>query len=585
MKTFSQVVQELPRHLKQYVVEQDYSRYTPIDQATWRFILRQLKNFLKAHAHDSYVDGLQKTGISVESIPDIEIMCEKLQKFGWMAVPVSGFIPPAAFMEMQSLSLLPIACDMRSLDHIMYTPAPDIVHEAAGHAPILVNPKFANYLKEYAQVSKKAIISSEDLAQYEAIRDLSDIKESGHSTASEIAAAEKRLTEVNSSISHISEAALLGRMNWWTAEYGLIGDLENPKIFGAGLLSSLGEASECLSAKVKKIPLSVDCVDTSYDITEPQPQLFVARDFSDLSKVLHQLEERLAFKVGGRKGMQIAQKAKTTNTIELNSGLQVSGKIQDLKIDEQDRVYFYKMAGPVQLCEDGKQLPEQGPKNHGEGFSSPLGLLEVSPKCLSEWTGEELKQNLIEVGKTPTLRFTSGIEVTGEVIGMTYSKKKKLMILSFKNCTAKLGNETLYSPDWGTFDMAVGSEVRSVFAGAVDRENYGQIDEDFVKKVIPRKTFTEQELAKHTIYQTLRDVREGRTPTTLVGLESLFSQIRENFPNEWLAFIELLELTYQNSILTPLQKPIGVEIARIQAQFPQKKEYIDLGLDLANKMV
>jgi phenylalanine-4-hydroxylase len=585
MKTFSQVVQELPSHLKQYVVEQDYSRYTPIDQATWRFILRQLKNFLKAHAHESYVDGLQKTGISVESIPDIEIMCEKLQKFGWMAVPVSGFIPPAAFMEMQSLSLLPIACDMRSLDHIMYTPAPDIVHEAAGHAPILVNPKFANYLKEYAQISKKAIISSEDLAQYEAIRDLSDIKESGNSSASDIAAAEKRLTDINNSISHISEAALLGRMNWWTAEYGLIGDLENPKIFGAGLLSSLGEASQCLSAKVKKIPLSVDCVDTTYDITEPQPQLFVAKDFSDLSKVLHQLEERLAFKVGGRKGMQIAQKAKTTNTIELNSGLQVSGKIQDIKIDDQEKVYFYKMVGPVQLCENGKQLPEQGPQNHREGFSSPLGLLEQSNKCLSDWTNEELQKNLIEIGMTPTLRFTSGIEVTGDVIGLTFSKKKKLMILSFKNCTAKRGNETLYSPDWGTFDMAVGSEVRSVFAGPADRENYGQADEDFVKKIIPKRTFTEQELAKHAIYQGLRDVREGRSPTTLAGLESLFSQIRENFPNEWLALIELLELTYQNPILNPLQKPIGVEIARIQAQFPQKKEYIDLGLDLANKMV
>src|SRR5690606_19985716 len=129
---------------------------------------------------------------------------------------------------------------------------PDIVHEAAGHAPILVDPQFASYLKEYAQVSKKAVISSEDLAQYEAIRDLSDVKENPDSTPEGIAAAERKLNQVNASISHISEAALLGRMNWWTAEYGLIGDLENPKIFGAGLLSSVGESAECLSPKVKK---------------------------------------------------------------------------------------------------------------------------------------------------------------------------------------------------------------------------------------------------------------------------------------------------------------------------------------------
>jgi phenylalanine-4-hydroxylase len=585
MKTFSQVVKELPHHLKQYVVEQDYSRYTPLDQATWRFILRQLKSFLTTHAHESYVEGLEKTGISVEEIPNIEVMCEKLQQFGWMAVPVSGFIPPAAFMEMQSLSLLPIACDMRSIDHILYTPAPDIVHEAAGHAPILVNPQFASYLKDYAQISKKAIISSEDLAQYEAIRDLSDIKESPTSTPAEIAAAEKRLTDVNNSISHISEAALLGRMNWWTAEYGLIGDLEHPKIFGAGLLSSLGEASQCLSAKVKKIPLSVDCVDTTYDITEQQPQLFVAKDFSDLSKVLHQLEDRLAFKKGGTHGMLTAQKAKTVNTIELNSGLQISGKLKDLKTDAKGQVYFYKLVGPVQLCENGKELPGQGNKVHAEGFSSPLGLLEGNSKCLSEWTSEELKKNQIEVGRNVKLLFVSGITVTGDVTALTFSTKNKLMILGFKNCTAKLGEETLYSPDWGTFDMAVGSRVVSVFAGPADRETYGMPSEDFVKKLIPKKNHGPAEIAKHAIYKSLRDLREKKVACSFTEVEKVFSQLKAQHPDEWLAFLELLELSYQRPALVSLQKAIAAELQRIQALFPGKKEYIDLGLELANKIV
>ena len=87
------------------------------------------------------------------------------------------------------MSILPIASDMRSVDHILYTPAPDIVHEAAGHAPILVDEKFASYLKSYAQVAKKAIISSEDLAQYEAIRDLRTLKKIQTPRRREIAAA------------------------------------------------------------------------------------------------------------------------------------------------------------------------------------------------------------------------------------------------------------------------------------------------------------------------------------------------------------------------------------------------------------
>jgi phenylalanine-4-hydroxylase len=198
------------------------------------------------------MEGLQKTGIDIEKIPRIEDISRNLENFGWRALPVSGFIPPAAFMELQSLSVLPIASDMRTIDHLEYTPAPDIVHEAAGHAPILVNPVFAEYLREYSAVARKAIISKEDLDIYEAIRNLSDIKENPESTMEDIQQAEDHLAKVSSQVTHVSEATELSRMNWWTAEYGLIGSLENPKIFGAGLLSSLGESHSCLLDDVKK---------------------------------------------------------------------------------------------------------------------------------------------------------------------------------------------------------------------------------------------------------------------------------------------------------------------------------------------
>ncbi|MFN8944649.1 MAG: aromatic amino acid hydroxylase, partial [Pseudobdellovibrionaceae bacterium] len=257
---------ELPSYLKRYIVIQNQDRYTPLDQAVWRYILRQLKSYLGQHAHESYLDGLSQTGISTEKIPLIKDISERLSKFGWRALPVSGFIPPAAFMELQSLGILPIASDMRTLDHLLYTPAPDIVHEAAGHAPLLVNKNYSNYLKEYAQIAKKALISKEDMNVYRAIRDLSDIKENPNSTDQDIATAEKNLTAANSAITHVSEAALLSRMNWWTAEYGLIGDLNSPKIIGAGLLSSVGESELFLSDSVKKIPLSIDCLNYYYDI-------------------------------------------------------------------------------------------------------------------------------------------------------------------------------------------------------------------------------------------------------------------------------------------------------------------------------
>ncbi len=580
MTKYAEILAQIPDHLRQYVVDQDYSRYTPVDQATWRFILRQLKSFLTQNAHECYVEGLEKTGISTESIPRIEVMCEKLQQFGWTAVPVSGFIPPAAFMEMQSLGLLPIASDMRSIDHILYTPAPDIVHEAAGHAPILVDNEFAQYLKDYAQVAKKAIISSEDLAQYEAIRDLSDIKENPNSSPAEIAAAETRLQKINASISHVSEAALLGRMNWWTAEYGLIGDLKQPKIFGAGLLSSVGEARGCLKETVKKIPLSIDCIKSSYDITEQQPHLFVATSFSDLSRVLKELEAQLSYKRGGVHGLETAKKAATVNTVQINSGLQISGQVSEFITNSQNEVIYYKMSGPCQLSENGTQLPGHGKDFHAHGFSSPLGRLTGVDKCLSDMSQNELQKMGLSVQQTVTLFFESGVSVHGTITSFTHSQMQKLMVISFENCTVKNGLQLLFDPSWGTFDMAVGSSITSVFGGPADRKAYGTVT-DFVKKVIPRKHFTEAEVLKHALYQRLRDMREGRIPISEAFMGTVYNSIRDNFPEEWLAFLEVHELSLKNKNLAPFEALSREQLKAIAQNHPDKATYITLGLELA----
>ena len=175
---------------------------------------------------------------------------------------------------------------MRSIEHLTYTPAPDIVHEAAGHSPMIADYDYAEYLKYYGQIAHKAISSSEDYDLYIAIRELSDIKEDPSSSESEIEQSEQKLKKASEAISYISEAAYLARINLWTVEYGLIGDISNPKIYGAGLLSSIGESENCLKDSIKKIPLSINCIDYNYDITEQQPQLFISKDFKSLNSIL-----------------------------------------------------------------------------------------------------------------------------------------------------------------------------------------------------------------------------------------------------------------------------------------------------------
>ncbi|GIL18059.1 MAG: phenylalanine 4-monooxygenase [Oligoflexia bacterium] len=566
----SQTFDQIPNHLRKYVVEQNYEKYTSIDQACWRFVLRQLKDFLSKNAHESYLDGLEKTGISIEKIPHISDISKKIEKFGWRAIPVSGFIPPAAFMEMQSLSILPIASDMRQLGHLMYTPAPDIVHEAAGHAPILVHPEFAAYLKQYAQVAKKAIISKEDLDVYEAIRVLSDMKENPESTEAEIEAAQKHLEQVTKNTTHLSEAAELARMNWWTAEYGLIGDEKNPKIYGAGLLSSVGESRWCLSDKVKKIPMSLDCLKYSYDITEPQPQLFVTPNFQKLGEILEEMASGMAYRTGGIQGLKKALQAQSVNTAEFNTGIQISGVLTKYICDEKNQVAYLQFSGPSQLSYQDHELKGHDRRYHQAGYGTAVG----------PWKN---KVDLT-VGKNLTLEYTSGVKVQGDLVSALY-QDEKLILLSFQNCVVTYKNQTLFDPAWGTYDLAVGEKVISVFGGPADRVAYGEV-EDFPAKRVPKRTFSEKELLQQKIYLEIRELREKKISG--IELEKKLTDLLDvqgkNFPEDWLFVLEAYELSLNRSENLKLQYQLKSDLIKFAEAQPENKSIIEDGLRLAKEI-
>jgi phenylalanine-4-hydroxylase len=209
----NEVTQKLPKHLHKFIVKQPYDEYTPQNQAVWRYVMRMNIDFLSEVAHSSYVNGLERTGISSESIPKMEGMNRILKEIGWAAVSVDGFIPPNAFMEFQAYNVLVIASDMRTIDHIEYTPAPDIIHEAAGHAPIIANPEYAEYLRRFGEIGSKAISSAKDYEMYEAIRLLSILKENPNSTQKEIEEAQDRVEFVQSNIGELSEMAQIRNLH------------------------------------------------------------------------------------------------------------------------------------------------------------------------------------------------------------------------------------------------------------------------------------------------------------------------------------------------------------------------------------
>ena len=337
------LIDRLPKHLKQFIKPQVYEDYTPINQAVWRYVMRKNVNYLSKVAHSSYIDGLQKTGIEVDNIPSMYGMNRILAEIGWAAVAVDGFIPPNAFMEFQAYNVLVIACDIRQLEHIEYTPAPDIIHEGAGHAPIIANPEYAEYLRRFGEIGCKAISSARDYELYEAIRLLSILKEAEDTPESAIKKAEEQVDFLQNNMGELSEMSRIRNLHWWTVEYGLIGTIDNPKIYGAGLLSSIGESAWCMTDNVKKIPYDISAADMSFDITKPQPQLYVTPDFAQLSLVLEEFANKMSLRNGGLSGIQKLIASKALGTIELSTGLQISGVLTKYLLDKPTETFVIEI--------------------------------------------------------------------------------------------------------------------------------------------------------------------------------------------------------------------------------------------------
>ncbi|MBU0982528.1 MAG: aromatic amino acid hydroxylase, partial [candidate division Zixibacteria bacterium] len=467
-------VARLPNHLRQFIVDQRYDEYTSIDHAVWRYIMRQNVHFLRKYAHKVYFQGLLDTGISIEHIPSIEEMNVILGRIGWGAVAVDGFIPPAAFMEFQAYKVLVIACDMRQINHIEYTPAPDIVHEAAGHAPIIVDVEYAEYLRRFGEVGARAMSSRQDFELYEAIRHLSIIKERPTASAEEIAEAERKVETCQNNLGEPSEMARLSRLHWWTVEYGLIGTLDAPKIYGAGLLSSIGESVNCLKDHVKKLPYELAAQNYAFDITTQQPHLFVTPDFEMLAEILETFVSTMAFSVGGMKGLSKAVACRNLATAVYSSGLQVSGVVTEAVSGGGEQPEYLKFTGPVALAVDDAQLEGHGKDYHAEGFGSPVGRLAGESTPLEDWTDERLADKELTENRDVALQFESGVRVEG-TLAKVLRRHNKIILMTFTDCTVTRGDQILFRPEWGNYDMAVGESIISVFNGAADKDAYLQV--------------------------------------------------------------------------------------------------------------
>ncbi len=574
----NEVTKKLPKHLHKFVVKQPYNEYTAQNQAVWRYVMRMNVDYLGKVAHKSYSNGLQKTGISIDTIPKMEGMNRILKEIGWAAVSVDGFIPPNAFMEFQAYNVLVIASDMRTIDHIKYTPAPDIIHEAAGHAPIIANPEYAEYLRRFGEIGAKAISSSKDYEMYEAIRLLSILKENPNSSKKEIQEAQEKVEWLQENMGELSEMAQIRNLHWWTVEYGLIGTVEDPKIYGAGLLSSIGESVGCMKDTVKKIPYTLEASNVSFDITKPQPQLFVTPDFAHLSLVLEQYANTMGIRKGGLSGLRKLIDSKNIGTIELSTGVQISGIFTNVIADSNNRPIYIQTTGETALANRDKELIGHGTVYHKEGFGSPIGKLKGINIPIENMSPRDLEAYGIYEGKTVNLEFEGGVKVKGDVITGTRDLRGRILLISFKNCTVTHNNTVLFHPDWGVYDMAVGVGVISAYAGPADVnsfEDMGKVSETKTHKI----NYSTEDKELYALYDEVRTLREEKTFTE-TRITSIFNVVEEQFKKDWLLPLELLEISIVNNY--SIQQEIEKHLQTLKNN-EQYRDLIDNGLSLLPK--
>ncbi len=566
----------IPADLRQFVVQQDYSEYTAEDQAVWRFAVLNTHRRLLAIAHAAYAHGFSAAGISVETIPQISRMSRSLERFGWRAVAVDGFIPPRVFTAFQARGILPIAADIRTSEHLTYTPAPDIIHEAAGHAPFLADPHYARYVRRVGETAELAFATPADHEVYEAAYTLSEVKENPASTTQQLAHAERLLEKAARAQGEPSDAARIARLYWWTAEYGLVGRVTDYKLYGAGLLSSIGEAHFCHSPSVSKLPLTAACVDVGYDITRSQPQLFVVPSLAELEPVLESVADTLAYRRGGDDAIEAARLSADVAAVELDSGAQLVGVVSSTERHEGE-LSLVLFSGQCAVAAHGAVVA--GLPRAPAGYALPLGVLE-SGMPLSRIDPALLARCTDGAGRFE-LRLRSGIRINGRLQRLVRVGTEILVLVAENFALEQQGRPLFHAAQ--AYPCVLGHRVRT--AGAAIPAGYFPETAVSATTVPKPRTYDEAQRQRIGLHERGLAAWRSLAGSDLVReFEAIAARLDRAYPDEWLLRWNLLESLVKLGERSGLTERLERDLELLEVRF-EHLEPIASGLGYIRSLV
>ena len=329
-----------------------------------------------------------------------------------------------------------------------------------------------------------------------------------------------------------------------------------------------------MTDNVAKIPYDISAAEQSFDITKPQPQLYVTPDFAHLSSVLEEFANTMALRTGGLSGIEKLIKSQALGTIELSTGLQISGVFTNV-IENEGKPIYIQTTGKTALAYREKELVGHGTTTHAEGFGSPIGKLKGINLAIEDMSPRDLRAYDIYETEKVTLEFEGDITVSGEIITGSRNLQGEIIMISFKNCTVTHEDEILFKPEWGIYDMAVGKKIVSAFSGPADVRSFDLILHVPSSATIKAKISEERtELAN--LYQQVRLVREKKSDTPL---NEIFEVLKNNHPKDWLLSVELAELL-QDSHDSNLRDQVLHHLENLRIHRPAIAHLIDGGLSL-----
>ena len=218
--------------------------YTPEEHSVWQDLILRQQTAVQGVACEAFIHGLELLNLPNDRIPQLAEVSAPLQAAtGWQAAAVPALIPFITFCDLLAHKRFPCATFIRTRDELNYLQEPDIFHEVFGHCAMLTNPSFAEFTETYGQLGLKA---------------------------------------------SNAERTYLERLYWFTVEFGLLQTDQGVRVYGGGILSSIGETQYAMGPTPELRPFDiVDVLRTPYRIDIMQPIYYVLESIDDLFRIAH----------------------------------------------------------------------------------------------------------------------------------------------------------------------------------------------------------------------------------------------------------------------------------------------------------